>query len=58
MDTFLIEEANKDYVTRHLVFTSSVVENYWDNLTLKSWFMKRIILFDKMLTAFLHISKF
>ena len=59
MDTFLKEEANEDFLNS-LVYTSSVVENHWENETLNimDMVMKGILLFDKMLTAFLHISKF
>ena len=39
MDAFLIEEANEDYLIRP-VFTSSVVENFWENETLISWLWK------------------
>ena len=31
MDTFLIEEANKDDLIRWCLLSSSVVENYWEN---------------------------
>ena len=56
MDTFLIEEANKDFVGIYMYFVSS--EKLLRKFNIKIMVMKRNLLFDKMLTAFLHISKF
>ena len=56
MDTFLIEEANEDYLIRWCFLVSS--GKLLRKLNINIMVMKRNVLFDKMLTAVLHISKF
>ena len=57
MDTFLIEEANEYYLISwctYFVSSGKLLRKWNINIMV----MKRNLLFDKMLTVFLHISKF
>ena len=51
MDTFLIEEANEDYLIRWCL-----VENYWENETLISWFWKKSFIWQNVHSIFTHFK--